>query len=280
MKFAVAFTTLLAGAATGAQLDSRFAKLQKEYSSLAPELLKLVPQQAGSGFSLNVGSLGSLAGLGTNVPAYMDIDINSLRAAGYNDLASALDKSADLSISAGEKGLQALKALASGNMETAQTLGDEASARGVEALAALPSTTAINGKEIDDLKKMGRHRLADSLANVKRMLDSTDFTLNMMSGMASFANMGDWAEGSTDGTEVISNAIVSKPNINNPNTYQTYQSAPMQQAFPAWQRQNTGRNLYQPQQQWNQQYNGQQPWGALSGYPNNQPQGYNFFGYY
>ena len=121
------------------------------------------------------------------------------------------------------------QALASGNMETAQTLGDEASARGVEALAALPSTTAINGKEIDDLKKMGRHRLADSLANVKRMLDSTDFTLNMMSGMASFANMGDWAEGSTDGTEVISNAIVSKPNINNPNTYQTYQSAPMQQ---------------------------------------------------
>ena len=77
---------------------------------MAPELLKLVPQQAGSGFSLNVGSLGPLAGLGTNVPAYMDIDINSLRAAGYNDLANALDKSADLSISAGEKGLQALKA--------------------------------------------------------------------------------------------------------------------------------------------------------------------------
>ena len=42
-----AFTTLLAGAATGAQLDSRFANLQKEYNTLAPELLKLVPQQAG-----------------------------------------------------------------------------------------------------------------------------------------------------------------------------------------------------------------------------------------
>ena len=106
-----AFTTLLAGAATGAQLDSRFAKLQKEYNTLAPELLKLVPQQAGSGFSLNVGSLGSMAGLGTNVPAYMDIDINSLRAAGYTDLANALDKSADLSISAGEKGLKALKVI-------------------------------------------------------------------------------------------------------------------------------------------------------------------------
>jgi len=265
MKFAVAFTTLLAGAATGAQLDSRFANLQKEYNTLAPELLKLVPQQAGTGFSLNVGSLGSLAGLGTNVPAYMDIDINSLRAAGYTDLANALDKSADLSISAGEKGLKALKALASGNMETAQTLGDEASAKGVEALAALPHTMAIDAKDIDDLKRMGKHRLADSLANVKRMLDSSDFTLNMMSGMASFANMGDWAEGNIDGTNVINNAIASQPNINNPTAYNTYQ------AFPAWQRQNAGRNLYQQwgpssySNNWNQQY---------------QPQGYNYFGYY
>merc|ERR1711994_605502 len=139
------------------------------------------------------------------------------------------DKSADLSISAGEKGLKALKALAS------------------------------DAKDIDDLKRMGKHRLADSLANVKRMLDSTDFTLNMMSGMASFANMGDWAEGSPDGTNVISNAIASKPNINNPTAYNTYQ------AIPAWQRQNAGRNLYQQ-------------WGPSS-YSNNcnqqyQPQGY------
>ena len=88
-------------------------------------------------------------------------------------------------------------------METAQALGDEASAKGVEALAALPHTAAIDAKDIDDLKRMGKHRLADSLANVKRMLDSSDFTLNMMSGMASFANMGDWAEGNTDGTNVV-----------------------------------------------------------------------------
>ena len=108
-------------------------------------------------------------------------------------------------------------------METAQALGDEASAKGVEALAALPHTVAIDAKDIDDLKRMGKHRLADSLANVKRMLDSSDFTLNMMSGMASFANMGDWAEGNTDGTNVISNAIASKPNINNPTAYNTYQ---------------------------------------------------------
>ena len=108
-------------------------------------------------------------------------------------------------------------------METAQALGDEASAKGVEALAALPNTAAIDAKDIDDLKRMGKHHLADSLANVKRMLDSSDFTLNMMSGMASFANMGDWAEGNTDGTNVISNAIASKPNINNPTAYNTYQ---------------------------------------------------------
>ena len=96
----------MAGAATGAQLDSRFAKLQNEYKSLAPELLKLLPQQGSSGFSLPVGSLGSI---GTNIPAYMDIDINLLRSAGYVNLANALDKSADLSLSAGEKGLKSLK---------------------------------------------------------------------------------------------------------------------------------------------------------------------------
>ena len=108
-------------------------------------------------------------------------------------------------------------------METAQALGDEASAKGVEALAALPHTMAIDAKDIDDLKKMGKHRLADSLANVKRMLDSSDFTLNMMSGMANFANMGDWAEGNIDGTNVINNAIASQPNINNPTAYNTYE---------------------------------------------------------
>jgi len=201
MKFVAAFTTLLAGAAIGAQLDSRFAKLQKEYNTFAPDLLKIDPQQPGSSFSLNVGSLGTLSYNEPKEPAYMDIDINSLRAAGhggfgvghqigygghgaykvgpprgygghgrygvghqigygghggysvghqlgygghrgygvgpprgYTDVASDLDKSADLSISAGEKGLQALKALANGNIETAQTLGDEASAKGTDNL--------------------------------------------------------------------------------------------------------------------------------------------------
>ena len=42
----------------------------------------------------------------------MDIDINLLRSAGYDNLADALDKSADLSLSAGEKGLKAPKVIA------------------------------------------------------------------------------------------------------------------------------------------------------------------------
>ena len=68
-------------------------------------------------------------------------------------------------------------------METAQALGDEASAKGVEALAALPHTVAIDAKDIDDLKRMGKHRLADSLANVKRLLDSTNFIEFMLAAL-------------------------------------------------------------------------------------------------
>ena len=56
------------------------------------------------------------------------------------------------------------------NYQAAKTLGDAAGAKGMEALAALPPTTAVDPKEIDDLKSQNQHNLADSLANVKRLL--------------------------------------------------------------------------------------------------------------
>ena len=61
------------------------------------------------------------------------------------------------------------------NYEAAKTLGNTAGAKGMEALAALPATTAVDSKEIDELKRMNKHNLANSLANVKRLLDSTNF---------------------------------------------------------------------------------------------------------
>ena len=53
----------------------------------------------------------------------------------------------------------------------------------MEALAALPPTTAVDPKEIDDLKKQNKHNLADSLANVKRLLDSTNFIEFMLTAL-------------------------------------------------------------------------------------------------
>ena len=70
-----------------------------------------------------------------------------------------------------------------GNYEAARTLGNAAGAKGMEALAALPATTAVDAKEIDDLKSRNKHELADSLANVKRLLDSTNFIEFMLAAL-------------------------------------------------------------------------------------------------
>ena len=88
------------------KLDSRFANLQKKCNAIAPKLMKLVPKGAGSGLALNVGSL---AGLGSTSQAYMEIDMDALRSAGYDDLSRAIEKSADFSLEAGEMGLKALE---------------------------------------------------------------------------------------------------------------------------------------------------------------------------
>ena len=69
------------------------------------------------------------------------------------------------------------------NYEAAKTLGNTAGAKGMEALAALPAATAVDSKEIDELKRMNKHNLADSLANVKRLLDSTNFIEFMLAAL-------------------------------------------------------------------------------------------------
>ena len=60
----------------------------------------------------------------------------------------------------------------------------------MEALAALPPTTAVDPKEIDDLKSQNKHNLADSLANVKRLLDSTNFIEFMLTALQPLQQVG------------------------------------------------------------------------------------------
>ena len=69
------------------------------------------------------------------------------------------------------------------NYEAAKTLGNTAGSKGMEALAALPATTAVDSKEIDELKRMNKNNLANSLANVKRLLDSTNFIEFMLAAL-------------------------------------------------------------------------------------------------
>ena len=94
----------------GGKLDSRFARLLNKYNTLGPELLKILPQETTSGFSL-VDSIGALDGFGTTIAAYKDIDFDALKAAGYTELADSLETAADLGLVAGEIGLEALKVI-------------------------------------------------------------------------------------------------------------------------------------------------------------------------
>ena len=93
-------------------MDSRFARLLNKYNALGPELLKILPKETTSGISL-VDSIGALDGFGTTIAAYKDIDFNSLKAAGYTELAESLENAADLGLVAGEIGLEALKVMRS-----------------------------------------------------------------------------------------------------------------------------------------------------------------------
>ena len=125
-----------------------------------------------------------------------------------------------------------------GDLEKAQKLGDKASAKGMEALAALPASSDINPNTIDDLKRQNMHQLADSLANVKRTLDSADFTLNMMAGFTSMASdFGNTGKSANEGAAAIQNAIASKPRTTASQTYKApraFMAAPLQAAPIQW----------------------------------------------
>merc|ERR1712203_705606 len=210
MKFAIALTTLLAGAVTGGQLDSRFARLLNKYNTLGPELLKILPKETTSGLSLD-DSLGALEGFGTSIASYQDINFDSLKAAGYTELAEDMEIAAGLGLVAGEIGLEA--EVQKQNYQAAKILGDAAGAKGMEALAALPPTTAVDPKEIDDLKSQNEHNLADSLANVKRLLDSTNFFEFMLTALQplqqAFSSKPDAATQETAQANVVQQRISS-----------------------------------------------------------------------
>merc|ERR1719150_284463 len=117
---------------------------------------------------------------------YNSIDEDALIAGGYGSLVANLEKSAQLGLAAGEKGYAALTALESGDLMSAKSLGDEASEEAMAASAALTSMVAISAETIDALKASGQHRLGDSLANVKRMVEAIEFNTKFMGAMAGF----------------------------------------------------------------------------------------------
>ena len=80
----------------------------------------------------------------------------------------------------------ALEALETGDLVKAKSLGDAASAEAVSSMALLPSSFSLPAETIDSLKAQGLHQLADSLANVRRMIDSNEFTLKFLGGLAKF----------------------------------------------------------------------------------------------
>ena len=80
----------------------------------------------------------------------------------------------------------ALEALETGDLVKAKSLGDAASAEAVSSMALLPDSSSLPAETIDSLKAQGLHPLADSLANVRRMIDANVFTLKFLGGLAKF----------------------------------------------------------------------------------------------
>jgi len=180
MKFVLATAALCATGSFGATLNPMAIQaydLQQRYATIAP---KLASMGLGDTTMWNVDSLIDFNS------GYNNIDMEALAAAGYVDLVAALAKSAELGLAAGEKGYAALAALETGDMILAKSLGDEANEMSMASSAALPAPTAISAETIDVLKASGQHRLADSLANAKRMIAAVDFNLKFMGSMAGF----------------------------------------------------------------------------------------------
>merc|ERR1711953_450156 len=104
------------------------------------------------------------------------VDLATLKANGYADLAARLEIAGALGLESGKKGLVALKkVLASGMTDLAalteaNQIAQEASDIGIKALNALPRPESLKPGTIENLRALGLSNLATSLEGVGKGL--------------------------------------------------------------------------------------------------------------
>jgi len=201
MKFVFASValcaTLVAGAPQYQGQALRAKNLQQKFSAISPKVGAL-------GLSdTNLFGVGNLMNFNAG---YNRIDLQVLRSSGYAALADSIQAASEIALAAGEKGLLALEALEAGDLVKAKSLGDAASAEAVSSMALLPDSSSLPAETIDSLKAQGLHPLADSLANVRRMIDANVFTLKFLGGLAKFGK-------DEAGEATIAKAVAEQPKI-------------------------------------------------------------------
>merc|ERR1711953_1205596 len=176
--------------ATESRLDLEAQALKAEYEALKPQLdasafgladLDVIP---GLDLSSVVNAGGSQL-LTTATP----VDLATLKANGYADLAARLEIAGALGLESGKKGLVALNKVLASDMTDlvalaeANQVAQEASDIGIKALNALPKPESLKPGTIENLRALGLTNLATSLEGVGKGLQHGDKAAGFLEGL-------------------------------------------------------------------------------------------------
>merc|ERR1711953_1194175 len=176
--------------ATESRLDLEAQALKAEYEALKPQLdasafgladLGVIP---GLDLSSVVNAGGSQL-LTTATP----VDLATLKANGYADLAARLEIAGALGLESGKKGLVALKKVLASDMTDlvalaeANQVAQEASDIGIKALNALPRPESLKPGTIENLRALGLSNLATSLEGVGKGLQQGEQAAGFLEGL-------------------------------------------------------------------------------------------------
>merc|ERR1712045_295221 len=166
--------------------------LKAEYEALMPKLkasnFGLADLDLVKGLGLDLSSVANIGGshlLTTATP----VDLATLKANGYADLAARLEIAGALGLESGKKGLVALKKVLGSDMTDlvalaeANQVAQEASDIGIKALNALPKPESLKPGTIENLRALGLTNLATSLEGVGKGLQHGDKAAGFLEGL-------------------------------------------------------------------------------------------------
>lgn len=172
-------------------LGLRAQALKAEYEALGPQLSALGINGL-KDFGVNLDSLVNLGA--TPLTYYTPVDLATLKANGYADLAARLENAGSYSLESGQRGLIALKKVIDSGLTNGATLAEanqvalEASDIGLKALAALPKPESLKPGTIENLRALGLNAVADSLVGVQNGLVHGDKASKFLKAISVLGN--------------------------------------------------------------------------------------------